>query len=182
MLEGKNVSLRLFREEDLDEFIALHNRYSQRGEHYPVSFRSTAESRKDFLEKGWWDEHQGRMLIIDREGRMLGTIFFFKGAQYQEGYEVGYTLLKREDRGQGVMSEALPLFSAYLFEAKPVRRLCLLTDRDNVASQRVAEKSGYQHEGVLRQAFFLRGEYRDCDVYSLLRHECPSAGDLPKTC
>lgn len=180
MLEGRQVILKLFREEDLDEFLNLHNRCSQRGEFYPVSIRSLSASLKDFQENGWWDEDQGRMLITDRQGRMLGTIFFFKGAPYQEGYEVGYTLFKREDRGQGITSETLPLFSAYLFEAKPIHRLCLLTAPGNVASRRVAEKSGYRHEGTLRQAFFLRGKHHDCEVYSLLRNECPPVVELPR--
>jgi RimJ/RimL family protein N-acetyltransferase len=76
------------------------------------------------------------------------------------------------------MSDALPIFSAYLFELKPIQRLCLLTAQGNTASQRVAEKSGYRHEGTLRKAFFLRGAHRDCELYSLLREECPSLASL----
>jgi len=178
MLEGRQVILRLFREEDLDEFLNLHNRCSQRGEFYPISIRPLSANRKDLQENGWWGEDQGRMLITDRQGRMLGMIFFFKGAPYQEGYEVGYTLFKREDRGRGTISEALPLFSAYLFEAKPIHRLYLLTASGNIASRRVAEKSGYRHEGTLRQAFFLRGKHVDCEMYSLLRNECPPAAEF----
>ena len=153
MIEGRQISLRLFREEDLDEFLNLQNRYVERGEFYPVAMRSMSTCRKDFLETGWWDEHQGGMLITDKQQRILGSMFFFRGAPYQEGYEVGYTVLKREDRGKGIMSEALPLFSAYLFEAKPMRRLSLLIVPDNVASRKVAEKSGYRYEGTLSKLF-----------------------------
>ena len=178
MLEGNNVVLRLFKEEDLEEFLTLHNNASERGEFYPISLRSPTECRKEFQEKGWWDEHRGSMLITDKQGRALGTIFFFKGAQYQEGYEIGYTVLRREDRGKGIMSEALPLFSAYLFELKPIERLYLLTARDNIPSQKVARKAGYQHEGTLRKAFFMRGKHHDCEVFSLLREECPSLKEV----
>ena len=173
MLEGNRVILRLFREEDLAEFVRLYNQYPERGEFYPVTIRSLAACRNEFREKGWWDEHEGRMLITDKQDRLLGTIFFFKGAPYQEGYEIGYTLFKRADRGQGYVSEALPLFTAYLFEIKPVRRLYLHTARDNAASQKVAMKAGFSHEGTLRSAFFMRGRLHDCEIYSLLRDECP---------
>jgi [ribosomal protein S5]-alanine N-acetyltransferase len=173
VLEGRHIILRLFREEDIDEFVTLYNRYSERGEFFSVALRSTMACRNEFRENGWWGEHDGRMLITDKQGRMLGTIFFFKGAPFQEGYEVGYTLFRRADRGHGVMSEALPIFSAYLFEAKPIQRLALHAPCGNSASQRVAEKSGYRHEGTLRQSFFMRGEYHDCEAYALLRVERP---------
>jgi ribosomal-protein-alanine N-acetyltransferase len=60
------------------------------------------------------------------------------------------------------MSEALPLFSAYLFATIPhVTRLVLLTAADNAASRRLAQKCGYVQEGVLRQANFYRGRLVD---------------------
>jgi RimJ/RimL family protein N-acetyltransferase len=180
MLEGENIILRLFEEEDLEEFVTLYNRYAERGAFYPISFRSLTEYRNSFREKGWWEEDEGRMLITDKNDRMLGTIFFFKGARFQEGYEVGYTLFRQEDRGRGIVSEALPIFSAYLFALKPIPRLCLHTAPGNAASQRVAEKAGYKHEGTLRQSFFLRGTTVDCELYSLLRDECPPLEDVLK--
>ena len=84
------------------------------------------------------------------------------------------TVFKRQDRGQGVVSEALRLFSAYLFEWKKTPRLQLLIDKNNAPSRRVAEKCGYKREGTLRKSFFIRGEYVDCDLFSLVREECPA--------
>lgn len=172
MLEGRNIILRLFRESDLEEFLALQNRCAERGEYYPLGLQSPAAAVRDLKEGGWWEEHTGRMLITDKQGHLLGSIFFFKGAPYQDGYEVGYTIFRRADRRRGIMSEALPLFSAYLFEAKPIGRLYLFAAADNAGSRRVAEKSGYHQDGTLRQAFFLRGRLHDCAVYSMLRSEC----------
>ena len=91
---------------------------------------------------------------------------------------MGYALFRRENCGRRIMSKSLLLFSAYLFEVEAIRRLCLITDRNNFASQRVAEKCGYRHEGTLRQSLFLRGDYRDCKLYSLLRDECPPLTEL----
>ena len=53
-----------------------------------------------------------------------------------------------------------------------LQRIDLLTDPDNVASQRVAEKVGFQREGVLRA--HLRhpdGRIRDSVMFSLLPGE-----------
>jgi RimJ/RimL family protein N-acetyltransferase len=44
----------------------------------------------------------------------------------------------------------------------------------NAASRRVAEGCGYRHEGTMRKAAMLHGEWRDVDLFSLMREECPS--------
>ena len=53
-----------------------------------------------------------------------------------------------------------------------MQRMDLITDPDNVASQRVAEKAGYRREGVLR-AYLLHpdGRIRDSVMFSLLPGE-----------
>jgi len=178
MLEGKNVNLRLFSEDDLDEYLTLDNKLDERGEHFPVVFYSVPKNRKDFGETGWWEDDQGRMLVTNKEGRMLGVIVFFKGFRYESGYEIGYVILRRADRGQGYMSEALRIFSAYLFELKPVPRLQIHTAQGNVPARRIAEKCGYKYEGTMRKLGFLRGEYVDVEQFSLLREECPSLAEV----
>ncbi|MDP6736526.1 MAG: GNAT family protein, partial [Nitrospinaceae bacterium] len=67
------------------------------------------------------------------------------------------------------MTEALTLFTYVLFVSKKINRLELKVIPGNAPSKRVAEKCGYQLEGVNRGAMFLRGDYRDLEVYSILR-------------
>ena len=174
MLEGPNVILRLFAEEDLGEFFALDADVLARGEHYPISVRPQPVSRKQFQETGWWEGDLGRMLITTRDGRMVGTIFFFKGMPYRAGYEIGYYLFRPEDHGKGYMSEALRIFAAYFFELKPAPRLELGISVGNAGSRRVAERCGFTLEGVMRRQFFCRGRFHDVEVWSLLREECPT--------
>jgi RimJ/RimL family protein N-acetyltransferase len=91
---------------------------------------------------------------------------------------VGYIILRREDRGRGYGTEALRIFSAYLFDAKPTERLQLVTMAGNVPSRRIAEKCGYQLEGTMRKFGFVRGKYVDAVMYSLLREECPTLAEV----
>jgi len=75
-------------------------------------------------------------------------------------------------RGQGLCTRALRLLSRYGLDELALQRLELITDPDNVASQRVAEKVGYRREGVLRA--HLRhpdGRVRDSVMFSLLPGE-----------
>ena len=180
MLEGPNVILRLFTQNDLDEFLKLENTYAEMGEFASVDLRSPAAFRKQFNETGGWDDKLGRMLITDESNRMLGHIMFIKEPSFQSGYEVGFVVFRREDRGKGYTTEALRIFSAYLFELKPIPRLQLSTHADNIAARRVAEKCGYKLEGTLRRMFFTRGAYVDYVLYSLLRDECPSLAEALK--
>ena len=178
MLEGQNVILRLFTEDDLDEFLKLENDQAELGEFTPLGFRSPPQFRKQIRETGGWEDNLGRMLLTDKNGRMLGHLMCAKEPPYLSGYQVGYAIFRREHRGKGYMTEALRIFSAYLFELKPIRRLQLVTVKDHAASRRIAEKCGYKLEGTLREFAFVRGQYLDYVLYALLRKECPALSEV----
>jgi RimJ/RimL family protein N-acetyltransferase len=75
-------------------------------------------------------------------------------------------------RGNGTCTSALRRLSRWALDDLRLQRLDLITDPENVASQRVAEKVGYQREGVLRA--HLRhpdGRIRDSVMFSLLPGE-----------
>jgi RimJ/RimL family protein N-acetyltransferase len=75
-------------------------------------------------------------------------------------------------RGQGVCTRALRLLARWALEELRLQRLDLITDPDNLPSQRVAEKVGFRREGVLRA--HLRhpdGRIRDSVLFSLLPGE-----------
>jgi RimJ/RimL family protein N-acetyltransferase len=84
---------------------------------------------------------------------------------------IGYWVAARA-RGRGVCTRALRLLSRYALDQLQLQRLELITDPDNVASQRVAQKVGFHREGVLRA--HLRhpdGRIRDSVMFSLLPGE-----------
>jgi RimJ/RimL family protein N-acetyltransferase len=84
---------------------------------------------------------------------------------------IGYWCV-REARGRGLTTRALRLVSRYGFEELKLERLELITDPDNVASQRVAEKVGFQRESLLRSHLLHPdGRRRDFVMFSLLRGE-----------
>jgi len=179
MLEGPRITLRLMTDADVEEYVKLQNVVVEQGEHLPPRLRSLRSIREHYEErKGWWDEHEGALLITDKADQMLGGIGFFRRSHHDSGYEIGYELLRREHRGQGYTTEALRIFSAYLFELKPIPRLQIVTTKGNVAARRVAEKCGYQLEGTLREGGFVRGEYVDVVIYGLLRGDCPSLAEV----
>lgn len=121
------------------------------------------------------------MIVADKEGRVLGVIVFFWNSPGETGYEIGYVIFRRADRGKGYLTEALQIFSAYLFDLKPIPRLQILTAKDNVPARRVAEKCGHVLEGTFRRYGFVRGAYCDAILYTLLREDCPPLAHVPAT-
>jgi RimJ/RimL family protein N-acetyltransferase len=171
MIHGLDIDLRLVAEGDLEELSSLWADVEARGQFYPLGLTPWPAYRRDYEETGFWGKDYGRMVIAAKDGEILGQIAYFQPAPYLDALEIAYIILKPERRGQGVMSEALRLFCGYLFETRKMNRLQLTVVPGNVASQRVAEKAGFQREGLLRGTVFLHGRNQDMQMFALLRDE-----------
>jgi RimJ/RimL family protein N-acetyltransferase len=178
MLEGKKVKLRLFKEDDLEAVIAMNENVLLRGDYLKINPGSLVELKRMYDKDGLWNPDSGMLLVTDKHGATVGEISFSKINPIDDFYDLGYIVYLPERRGQGYMTEAISLLAAYLFELKPIERLQARVESGNTASKRALDKCGFQYEGTLRRALFNRGEWRDLEVYSLLRQECPAHADL----
>ncbi|SFB13259.1 GNAT family N-acetyltransferase [Clostridium frigidicarnis] len=172
MIRGRKINLRTIKEQDLDTLIYFKNKFEEKGDFWPVDLCSEINFKHKFKENGLLDDNSGTMVITDKNENIVGTISYFPGIWYLTGYEIGYEIYRQGDRGNGYMTEALTLFSAYLFDIKPIKRLEIEISKGNYASRRVVEKCGYQHEGTKRKAVFCKGLYNDLEIFSLLKEEC----------
>lgn len=73
--------------------------------------------------------------------------------------------------GQGYAKEALLQILHFGFDEKGLNRIEAHINADNDASLRMHEKCGYVREGVLRQAIFKNGRFKDVIVMSILKEE-----------
>lgn len=170
MITGTNVILRPARDTDLEELFELENSIANRSPLAPVGFKSFLEYKRDYEKFGWWFDDGGGLVITTQDGRLIGSIGCRRNG-IVAGYEVGYQIFRDADRGKGYMSEALRLFTDYMFDWKDIPRLYLFIDPENAASVALARKTGYTHEGLMRRAVFARGAYRDLAVYGIVRAE-----------
>ncbi|MCB0667533.1 MAG: GNAT family N-acetyltransferase [Saprospiraceae bacterium] len=109
-------------------------------------------------------------VIRNADHELIGGI----GLLYSHGLrahrtELGYWLGK-EYWNQGVMTEVLKSFSAYVFANTPMVRLEAHVFKDNQASCRVLEKAGFTKEGYLRKAYLKDDKYLDAWLYALIRN------------
>jgi RimJ/RimL family protein N-acetyltransferase len=132
------------------------------------AFGRPTGSAEDVLELNrarWRDGTGPTFAICDARGACVGHAFVNVGPDRRGS--VGYWLLP-EARGKGLATRAVRLVSAWAFDALGLARLQLLTEPSNDASQRVAERSGFRREGVLRSFADIDGRRVDYVVFSLV--------------
>lgn len=99
-------------------------------------------------------------------GRLLGGTGLHRMDWTVRRFEIGYWI-RPEAAGQGNVSEAVRLLVAMAFERLSARRVEIRMDPRNLKSRAVAERCGFELEGVLRNdALGVDGAPRDTCVYS----------------
>jgi [ribosomal protein S5]-alanine N-acetyltransferase len=119
-----------------------------------------------------WDDRKHAAFAVTRAGgKVIGAIgLHLHEDTFALQASIGYWVA-REARGLGVATRALQLVSRWALRELGLSRVQLVTDPENVPSQKVAEGAGFRREGVLRSYMELHGQRRDCVMFSLLSVE-----------
>lgn len=103
--------------------------------------------------------------------RLVGVCGLHRPEWSTPKLEVGYWC-RTSALGNGYVAEAVRAVCAQAFERLGVVRLEIVTDRENIASRRVAERCGFVLEGTLRsERRDPHGALRDTCIYSRLRDD-----------
>jgi len=78
--------------------------------------------------------------------------------------EIGYWLAKPYWQ-KGIMTEAIKQLTQFAFNKLKLHRLQAPVFEENKASQRVLEKNGFKHEGLLREVIFREKKWRNIRIY-----------------
>jgi RimJ/RimL family protein N-acetyltransferase len=173
LLEGKTVNLRVAEREDLP-LIAEWLNNPEFFNYAPFPQRSRAEFEKQYdnlsSDSKWF-------VVEKKDGGKIGFVYHeLAGSQM----EIGYAMLPTE-RNKGYGTEAITIIVDYLFLTKQIVRIQATTDTRNKASAKVLEKNGFKREGTIRKMEFVRGQWRDEYLYSILREEWKEPKILTKT-
>ncbi|HTG31841.1 MAG TPA: GNAT family protein [Thermoanaerobaculia bacterium] len=138
----------------------------------PLNELPTAQLRADVASQRMADLYRGRgekfQWIVQVDGQPAGWITLVV-SNWEHGLaEVGYAL-STVFQSRGVMSDALAILLDDLFHNTLLERVEARCAVENVGSQRVLEKSGFEREGRLQGYFKLRGRRVDNFLYALLR-------------
>lgn len=82
--------------------------------------------------------------------------------------EIGY-FVDRDYQGKGIAAEAVRQLEKVGFEGLDLQRITILMDTRNLASERVAQKCGYEKEGIMKKVHRVGEDYYDCFLYAKTR-------------
>lgn len=110
------------------------------------------------------------LMIVTHEGDRVGAVNWGPLA-YEGSYTIGSAIGTPGLWAQGYGVEANVLLLNYLFHAKNAHRVELTLGMHNRHMVQIITHGGFTLEGILRDYFFLDGQYFDAVVCSLLREE-----------
>jgi RimJ/RimL family protein N-acetyltransferase len=85
--------------------------------------------------------------------------------------EISRVMLRPDARGAGYASMAMRLAARASLVEHGLHRIEAQVYGDNLAGQRLFERSGFTREGVRRRAYWRRGQWIDGVMYGLLAEE-----------
>ena len=136
---GSRLGLRWIQDQDLTSigrFATTPNEEGLRRHYEETGFRAL--------------EHGAVAIDTLSDGRLIGTMQYFKAGPTIHGVEFAYAIYETSDRGHGFGTEALQLLSALTFrERTDCARQQLIIEVGNIASWKIAERSGFLREGLL---------------------------------
>lgn len=171
MLKGKEISLRHVRASELDQLIELINNSELKGEYARSLLKSPASLKKEFELNSFSTENSEMFVIVNQENNILGVISHFLTSHYSSARELGFSVFTQENQKKGIATKAVNILTKYLFENYSINRIQICMPTEHKASEKVAIKCGYTKEGMLRGSIFVRGQFLNTYIYSILRSE-----------
>jgi RimJ/RimL family protein N-acetyltransferase len=110
------------------------------------------------------------LAIENDRAEMLGYIFLNVKSFINAEAEITYCL-KKKYWGVGYGTEAIRLVLDFAFKKLKLHRVFARIDQENSRSEKLLKKNGFVYEGRLRQDAYMKGEWRDSEIYSILAHE-----------
>jgi RimJ/RimL family protein N-acetyltransferase len=119
---------------------------------------------------GRWAEGRGFSFAVAEvaTGRAVGGAGLWLTGLSEGRASAGYAIAPR-DRGRGYAVDALTALTRFAWTLPGLCRVELYIEPWNVASVRVAERSGYAREGLLRSFQEIGGRRRDLLLYAAVR-------------
>lgn len=172
VLEAERIRLRPLRMDDAPEVFAM---YSDREVTRYWSFAAwtdPAQAEAWLAERiGWGPPSVYGWAMADRgDDRFIGTTALFSLSGPLHRAELGYSLMPSL-QGRGLATEAVRRALDFGFDTLGLERIEADVDPRNEASCRLAERLGFQREGLLRNRWRVGGEFADSILYGLLRGE-----------
>jgi RimJ/RimL family protein N-acetyltransferase len=154
---GLSLLLRPWDSRDLPQLLDIYSDPAMsRSSANPMATEDDARRWLEVQQQGWTGGRRLSFAVLDSEsgtdeGRVLGNVVLKEWQPGKDAAEVGYWTAPAA-RNRGVASEAVKMLTGWAFEsfgAQGLERIHLYHRLDNLASCRVAGKSGYAFAELL---------------------------------
>ena len=135
-----------------------------------VDANKTEKSSEEFIQfvLGQFSRNAGFGAGIFYNNKLCGIAGFHNINHSNKMAIMGYWLAK-DFEGKGIMSQSVSYLTAFAFETWNLNRLEIRCATDNIKSQAIPERLGFECEGISRQCEIVNGRVLDHRVYAKLR-------------
>ena len=171
ILETERLILREIEKEDAADLFAYFSN-AELMRYYGQEAFSSIEQVETII--GHFSEsfrnHRGLRWGMQIKGtsRLIGTLGLNNLVLSHKRAEIGYEIHPDYWRA-GYASEAVRKVVSYALEEIQLNRLGAMIYLENEASNKLAQKLGFQHEGILRKYYEQNGKAFDINVYSIVK-------------
>lgn len=170
----QNLTLRVLNVQDSSHFFDLIDRNRQYlTDYFPQTIATIIhqEACAVYMVKKMKEaaDKQGFGFVLeDGQGALQGYISIKNIDWTIPKCELAY-FIDFEHKGKGIMSQAIGAIIAHCFDELGMNKVFLITAVDNFSSRKMAEKNGFEVEGILRNNFKLAsGVLVDMAYYGIL--------------
>lgn len=165
-MKGHLVKLRAIEEEDYSFFSKWM---------IPSTLSALARGTQDFagtneIKKDIQSGNTRYAMVLTHENKKIGFVSW-QPQKYEGSYVLGGIIGEPELWDNGCGAEASLLLMDYLFHSKNAHKVQFINGLYNARSVRFLLKNKVVIEGILRDHFFVDGEYHDAVISSILREE-----------
>ena len=161
------ISLRPWKHDDIDTLISIANNFNiakNLTDKFPYPY--TRADGERFIEYAI-NSTSSHLFAIDLQGTAIGGIGIHPQDDiYRKNAEIGFWLAESH-WGNGYMRIAISKITTYTFQTIEIERIYARVFENNIASQRVLQKSGFQLDGKFQKTIFKNNEFLDEYIYSL---------------
>lgn len=178
IIATERLNLRLPVMRDFREWVNLRETNAEFLRKWEPRRRPDQHSWSQFKQRVGWSRQSFKqrtaipLLMIRREDRRLIGAITLDRIQFGPSHSgaLGYWM-GQEYTGKGYMSEAVARMLAYAFTTLDLSRIEAATLEENLASQRLLERTGFRYEGVAQSYLQIDGRWRAHRLYANLRRD-----------
>lgn len=167
-LEGKDIYLRLMKEEDTDNIIRWRNKdFVRRNFIYQKPF--TREGHEKWTEDMIRTGKAVQFIIYAKETNSpVGSVYLRDIDRQHKKAEYGVFIGEEEALSKGYGTQAAALMIEYAFGELLLHKLMLRVLAENDRARKSYEKAGFVQEAYLKDEVFLEGRYQDVIYMAVL--------------